>query len=122
MRKQLGNAIRATWVKSRTFALWNFLHFTEHFGRRRLIETDFGIHDADRFKQVQRADAGDLCRRTRLIERHANEALRREIVDFVGFAAFDDTDRRPKICQIIFDQLQPLVLANAKLFQPPEVD
>ena len=87
-----------------------------------MIETDFGIHDADRFKQVQRADAGDLCRRTRLIERHANEALRREIVDFVGFAAFDDADRGTEIGQIVFDQLQPLVLANAKLFQPPKID
>ena len=47
-----------------------------------------GFDDPDRFEQVQRAQAGDLRGGDRLVERHADEALRRQVVDLVGAGAF----------------------------------
>ena len=58
-----------------------------------------------RFQQVQRADAGDFGGRQRLIEGHADEALRGQVVDFVGLRALQQADAGAEVGQVVFDQI-----------------
>ncbi len=104
MREQLRHAIRTARIEGRVLALRHRLHEPEHFRRRRPVITHLRIEDADAFEQIQRADAGHLGGRHRLIERDAHEALRREVIQFVGLRAFEQTQRRAEIGQIVLDE------------------
>ncbi|GBH23845.1 hypothetical protein BvRS1_08940 [Burkholderia vietnamiensis] len=121
VRVQLRDAVRAARVKRGRFRLRNRLHLAEHLGRRRLIEARFRAHHADRLEQVQRADAGHLGGRRGLIERHADEALRGQVVQLVRLRAFEQPQARAGLGQIVFDERQVRMRGDAEFRDAPEV-
>ena len=87
-----------------------------------LVEANFRIDDADRFEQVQRADARDLRRGHRLIEGDPDETLRRQVVNLRGPRGLQQTDAGRQVRQVILDQMQIRVIENPELLDPPEID
>ena len=71
---------------------------------------------------MQRTDRGHLCGRDRLIERHADEALRRQIVYAIRLRALDQPHAGARVGQIELDQLQFGMVAHTELFEAPEID
>ena len=122
VRVKLGHTIGAARVERRALALRDFLHLAEHFGRGCLVEANLRIDDADRFQQVERAQAGDLRSGGRLVERDTDEALRRVVVDFGRAGRLQQADAGPEVGQVILDQGKVRVLVDAKLLDAPEVD
>ncbi|CAM2156807.1 hypothetical protein PT2222_30148 [Paraburkholderia tropica] len=122
VREQLGDAIRAARIEGRILALRHGLNLAEHFGRRRLVVARARIHHANRFEQIERADAGDFGGRDRLIERHAHEALRREIVDLARLRAFEQTHGRARIGEIVLDEFERRMIGDAEFVHAPEID
>jgi len=78
VREQLGDSVRTTGVKERGLGLGHFVNLAVHLRGRGLIKADFGVDDADRFQQMQGAQASDVGGGHGLLERNADEALRGE--------------------------------------------
>jgi hypothetical protein len=121
MRVELGNSVRAARIEGRGFILWNRPHLTEHFGCRGLVESYGWVHDANRFQQVHRAQAGNLRRGNRLFKRYAHETLRSQVVHLGGTDCVQQTDARGQVCQVVFHQIQVGMLVDAKFLDPPEI-
>lgn len=119
---QLGHAIRAAGIEGRVFHLRNGLYLAEHLRGAGLVEADLRVDDADGLQQVQRPNTGDLRRGVRLVEADADEALSREVVDLRGTRALQQTNGRPQVRQVVFDQMQVRMLGNAQLFNAPEIN
>ena len=88
VRHQLGDAVGAARMKQGRLVLRRGC-VAEHFRGRGLIETDLRIGGTHGFEQADRAECVHLDGEDRLIERGADEALRREIVDLVRLGALD---------------------------------
>jgi hypothetical protein len=56
----------------------------EHLGRRRLVEPDGQLGDADRLEQAGRAEAGGVTGVLGLVEADADVGLGRQVVGLVG--------------------------------------
>ncbi len=104
------------------FGLRHFVNLAVHLRSRSLVEADFGVDDADRFQQMQGAEAGDVGGRHRLFEGDADEALRGEVVDFVGLGLLQNPHAGAGVGQIVLDQVEVGVILDAEFFQTPEVD
>jgi len=121
VRVELGHAIRAARVERRLFDLRDGLYLAEHFRGRRLVEADLRIDQADRFQQVERAHAGDLCGGGGLFEAHAHEALRGQVVDLVRLDLLHHRDGGAQVGEVVLDQMQVRVVEHAHFVQAPEV-
>ncbi len=122
MREQLGDAIRAAGIEGRFFTLRHRLHLAEHFRGRSLVVTGVRAQNADAFEQIQRANTGHFRRGDGLVERHADKALCREVIQLVGLNAVEQTQGRTEVGQIVFDEAQIRIPGNAKFVHAPEVD
>lgn len=101
--EQLGDAVGATRVKERGLGLRHFVNLAVHFRGGCLVEANFGIDDANRFQQMQDAQAGDVGGGHRLLERNADEALRGEVINFVGLSLLQDAHTGTGVSQVVFD-------------------
>jgi hypothetical protein len=57
-----------------------------------------------------------------VVERHADEALRGQVVHLVRTGGFDQADARCEVGEVVFDEGQVRMLLDAELGDPPEVD
>ena len=112
--EHLGDAVRRTRVERRLLGLRRLADLAEHLGRRRLVEADRVVvdaaDDAHRLEHAQHAEAGDLRRELRLLERQLHEADRAEVVHLVRLHLLDDRDQRREVAQVTFDDLECGVL------------
>ncbi len=122
MRVELGHAIRAARAKRRVFHLGNRLHLAKHLRGAGLVEANLGIDQANRLQQVQCANAGDLRRDDGLVEAHAHEALRGQVVDLVWLHFLHQRNAAAQVCQVVFHQMQIRVVLDAQFLNAPEVD
>ena len=122
VRIELGHAVRAAGVERRAFNLGNGLHLAKHLGRTGLVEADLGVDQANGFKHVEAANAGDLRGGAGLVKRHAHKALSSQVVDFVGLHLLHQRNAGTQVGQVIFNQMQIGVLLDAQLFNAPKVD
>ncbi len=63
-----------------------------------------------------------MRRRRGLVERHADEALRGEVVDLVRLRPLDESDAGADIGQVVLDEVEIGVVMNAQFLDAPEVD
>ena len=103
VRIQLGHAIRAAGVERRAFDLGNGLHFAKHLRSAGLVEADLGVDQANGFKQVEAANAGDLRGGAGLVKRHAHKALCCQVVNLVGLDFLHQGDAGAQVGQVVFD-------------------
>ncbi len=122
VRIELGDAVGAARIEGRRLRLRDGLHLAEHLRGGGLVETDLRVDDADRLQEVHRAPARDVERGQRLLERDADEALRREIVNLVGLRLLDEADRAREVRQVILDQMQVGMPDRAHFGETPEID
>src|SRR6185436_1769524 len=61
------DAVRAARVERCRFALRDLAHLTEHFARRRLVETDAPVDQANGLEHARNADGIELRREYRLL-------------------------------------------------------
>ncbi len=122
MRIQLGHTIGAAGIERRAFNLGNGLHHAKHLRGAGLVKTYLGVDQANGFKQIEAANAGDLRGGGRLIKRHAHKALSGQVVYFGGLHLLHHGDARAQVGQVVFDQIQIRAVLDAQLFDSPEVD
>ena len=120
MGEELGHAIGAARVEGRLLVLRGLLHLAEHLGGRGLIEARAGADLAHGFEQAQHAERVDVGGVERLLEGQADEALRREIVDFVRLELVEHVAEVAFFEQLHVDQLH--VAGNAELLEPANTD
>lgn len=89
-----GYPIRRTGIEWSCLFLWNFLHLTEQFGSRSLIDAGFLFQsqDAYSFEHTQRADSICFGSVFRNVERNLHVALSCEIVDFIRLHLLNNTN------------------------------
>ncbi len=89
-----GYPIRRTGIEWSCLFLWNFLHLTEQFGSRSLIDAGFLFQsqDAYSFEHTQRTDSICFGSVFRNVERNLHVALSCEIVDFIRLHLLNNTN------------------------------
>jgi hypothetical protein len=102
--KELRDPIGAARVERRGLVLRYGLHLAEHLRRRGLIEADLRVDETYGLEQVQRAETRDLRRRGRLVEGHADEALRCEVVDLVRLRALQQRDAGADVGEVVLGE------------------
>src|SRR5437763_2591626 len=80
---ELRTTIWTAWPKWRSFPLWSFNCFAEHFTARGLIELCFDPSFSYRFQQTDCAERGYVARVFRDLEAHQNMALSAQMIDFI---------------------------------------
>ncbi|MBS1245507.1 MAG: hypothetical protein H6R36_162 [Chloroflexi bacterium] len=120
--EQLGHAVRAARIEGGCLVLRDGLDVAEHLGGGGLVEAGLGPQDADCLQQVQRAQAGDVSSGGGLLEGDGHKTLRSKVVDLVRLGAGDEVQRRAGVREVVFDQAQVRVAADAEFIDAPKVD
>src|SRR6266550_1007064 len=118
VRKQLGNAVRATRIKRRAFILSVSLYETEHLAGRSLVEARLSIVNPDRLEYIQGAYAGHVRREQWLTPGRRDEALGSQVVDFVRRARFQRAQDGGDVDEIAVHECH--VAGDAELGESPQ--
>ncbi len=121
VRKELRATIRTARIKTGLFYLRNRLDLAEHLGGARLIKPNLPVDYTDGLKQMQRTDTCNLGCRDGLLKRRSDKALGGKVIYFVRLVSINQTYRRARISDIIFDQSQILVIQDAEFLDPPKI-
>ena len=84
-------------------------HESVQLGRRGLIDARLQLVAADRFEQTQHTGGVDVSGELRRVERHADVALRRQVVDLVGPRHRDDAVQAARVAEIAVVQVVHLL-------------
>jgi hypothetical protein len=96
----LGDAVRRPRVERRGLALRRLDDLAEHLARRRLVEADRRVDDADGVEHAGHADGGELAGQHRLLPGRGHERLGREVVDLLGLVLLEDGQDRHLVQQV----------------------
>ena len=122
VRVHFGDAVRATRRKRSALVLRDFGRVAEHLRGRGLVDARAKLQLANRLQHVQCAAARDIGGGDRLHERRADEALRCQVVNLVRLVFLEQAHARAEVRQVMLDELQPLVVLDAEVGEPPEID
>src|SRR5207253_8096270 len=107
VRRCLGTAVRAPWIKRCAFGLRHFADQPVHFARGGLIKPGLDADLTDCFQQPDGASCGDVGGVFRTIEADSHMALRCEIVNLLRLYFADQSRERAGIAEIAVMQKEP---------------
>ena len=110
----LGHSVRWTRIERSRLLLWHFLHESEQFGRRSLIDACLLLHPEDTygFQQAKCSESIRVGRIFRHIEAHFHVALCRKIIYFVRLCLLDDPHKRTAVGHITIMQVYQALLLH----------
>src|SRR5665213_56978 len=108
IRVHLGGAVRRARIERGSLPLRDFLDLAEHFRGGGLIKAGRVAQpqNADCLEHTQRPEGIGICRVFGCFERHADVALRREVVDLVRLDLLDNADQVAGVGQITVVEVQ----------------
>src|SRR5688500_6248271 len=121
MCEEFCDAIGTARVKVGHFILERRPHLSEHFRTRGLIEPDALVDDPDRFKQVEDSDASNFSGSYGLLERRADETLRRKVIKLLRLVLLQQPNACAQVRQIVFNESEARVGLDIQLGESPEI-
>ena len=113
----LGDPVRAARVERGALPLRDFAHLAEHLAGRRLVESDRGIGEPDRFENAGHTYGVEFRGQNRLRPGCRNKGHRGQVVDLVRLDPLDHIEQRILIEEV--GLLEPDLLAN--VIDPREI-